>query len=241
MRRLDNSAGIDLKRISPGGDHGSAVTIRGFDESRCLILLDGRPLNAAGVYGGDYVDWSSLSTEDIERIEVIRGAKSAVYGNTLGGVVNIITRRLCKTMKSAVKIIVYVFAGVPFMLVRRVLSPLIEIKVGLLSAERIGHLLANTEYWMRNRSLQGGNKREINIFLPKGLKEMNNLKIFLIEKWYARKKTDADLAIELDCDPSLVSKWVCGAIEPTFERKLQISRVLGLDSRVVFPEEKKGE
>ncbi|MBN2121257.1 MAG: TonB-dependent receptor [Candidatus Omnitrophica bacterium] len=97
---LGDIAGIDLKRTSPGGDHGSAVTIRGFDESRCLILLDGRPLNAAGVYGGDYVDWSSLSTEDIERIEVTRGAKSAEYGNTLGGVINIITKRGTKEPKT---------------------------------------------------------------------------------------------------------------------------------------------
>lgn len=97
---LEDIAGIDLKRTSPGGDHGSAVTIRGFDESRCLILLDDRPLNAAGVYGGDYVDWSSLSTEDIERIEVTRGAKSAEYGNTLGGVINIITKRGTKEPKT---------------------------------------------------------------------------------------------------------------------------------------------
>jgi outer membrane cobalamin receptor len=97
---FENIAGIDLKRTSPGGDHGSAVAIRGFDESRCLILLDGRPLNAAGVYGGDYVDWSSLSTEDIERIEVTRGAKSAEYGNTLGGVINIITGRGTKYPKT---------------------------------------------------------------------------------------------------------------------------------------------
>ena len=91
---LKSTAGIDITRMSPGGGAGSgAVTLRGFDESRFLILLDGRPLNGCGVYGGDYVDWASLSTEDIERIEVIRGAASAEYGNTLGGVVNIITRQ----------------------------------------------------------------------------------------------------------------------------------------------------
>jgi outer membrane receptor protein involved in Fe transport len=90
---LANLAGIDVKRTSPGGDKGSGVTIRGFDESRSLILLNGRPLNGSGVMGGHYVDWSSLSTEDVERIEVIRGAKTAEYGNTLGGVINIVTKR----------------------------------------------------------------------------------------------------------------------------------------------------
>ena len=61
---LKSMAGIDITRTSPGGDAGSgAVSLRGFDESRFLILLDGRPLNGSGVYGGDYVDWASLSTE----------------------------------------------------------------------------------------------------------------------------------------------------------------------------------
>lgn len=89
---LANLAGIDVQRSSPAAGKGRGVTIRGFDESRYLILLDGRPLNGSGVMGGHYVDWSSLSTDNIKKIEIIRGAKSAEYGNSLGGTVNIITR-----------------------------------------------------------------------------------------------------------------------------------------------------
>jgi outer membrane receptor protein involved in Fe transport len=100
---LENLPGIDLKRRSPGGDVGSAVSIRGLDESRCLIMLDGRPLNGAGVYGGDYIDWSSLSSEDIERIEVTRGARSVEYGNTLGGVINIVTKKGEKQLKTELR------------------------------------------------------------------------------------------------------------------------------------------
>ena len=88
---LTAGAGIDVKRSSPAGGKGRAVTLRGFDESRFLILLDGRPLNGSGVMGGHYVDWSSLSLDNISAIEVFRGPKSAVYGNALGGVVNIRT------------------------------------------------------------------------------------------------------------------------------------------------------
>ncbi|MBN1526423.1 MAG: TonB-dependent receptor [Candidatus Omnitrophica bacterium] len=90
---LGNIAGIDLKRTSYGGNTGSEVILRGFDESRYLVLLDGRPLNGAGVYGGNYVDWASLSTEDIERVEIVRGTESVEYGNTLGGTINIITKK----------------------------------------------------------------------------------------------------------------------------------------------------
>jgi outer membrane receptor protein involved in Fe transport len=97
---LENLAGIDVARTSPGGDRGGTVSIRGFSEERSLIMLDGRPLNGSGVYGGHYVDWSSLSVEDIERIEVVRGAKSAEYGSTLGGAINIVTKKGLKKPKT---------------------------------------------------------------------------------------------------------------------------------------------
>jgi len=90
---FENTAGVDLRRSSLGGNTGNEVSLRGFDESRYLVMLDGRPLNGAGVYGGNYVDWASLSTEDIDRVEVLRGAGSAEYGNTLGGIINIITKK----------------------------------------------------------------------------------------------------------------------------------------------------
>jgi iron complex outermembrane receptor protein len=89
---LVDLAGVDVKRSSPAAGRGRAVTLRGFDESRFLIVLDGRPLNGSGVMGGHYVDWSSLSTDNLQAIEVIRGPASAEYGNSLGGVVSIVTR-----------------------------------------------------------------------------------------------------------------------------------------------------
>lgn len=89
---LTGLAGVDVKRTSPAAGKGRGVTVRGFDESRFLILLDGRPLNGSGVMGGHYVDWASLSTDNVAAIEVIRGPRSAEFGNTFGGVVNIITR-----------------------------------------------------------------------------------------------------------------------------------------------------
>ncbi len=89
---LVNLAGIDVQRTSPTGGKGTGVSIRGFSESQSMILLNGRPVNGSGVMGGHYVDWSSLSKEGISEIEVIRGPKSAEYGNTLGGTVNIITK-----------------------------------------------------------------------------------------------------------------------------------------------------
>jgi len=90
---LAGMAGIDLNRRSTSGNENSRLAIRGFDESRSQILLNGRSLHGAGVYGGYYVDWASLSLEDIASIAVVRGVAPAKYGNTLGGVVNIVTGR----------------------------------------------------------------------------------------------------------------------------------------------------
>jgi iron complex outermembrane receptor protein len=88
---LRNMAGIDLNRRAPAGSENRRLSIRGFDESRVKVLLDGRSLHGAGVYGGYYVDWASLSLESVEAVEVIRGIAPAKYGNTLGGIVDVVT------------------------------------------------------------------------------------------------------------------------------------------------------
>ena len=67
----------------------------------------------------------------------------------------------------------------------------------------------------------------------------NNLKLFLIEHWYPRNKTDGDLADALGVDRTLVSKWLNDVVEPPIERKIHIAKVLGIDSRLLFPENTK--
>jgi len=88
--RLENLAGVDVNRRSLSGNESSRLTIRGLDESRLQVQLNGRSLHGSGVYGGYYVDWASLSLEDVESVEVIRGVAPAKYGNTIGGVVNVV-------------------------------------------------------------------------------------------------------------------------------------------------------
>jgi outer membrane receptor for ferrienterochelin and colicins len=66
------------------------ITMRGSTASQVLILLDGRPLNSPR--SGD-VSLSTIPLENVERIEVMRGPGSAIYGsNAMGGVVNILTK-----------------------------------------------------------------------------------------------------------------------------------------------------
>lgn len=76
-------------------DNEAGVGMRGFSgraggQSRVLILLDGQPVNNA--YTGA-VNWTALTLGEVERVEVVRGPYSSLYGgNAMGGVVNILTR-----------------------------------------------------------------------------------------------------------------------------------------------------
>ncbi len=90
---LNNEAGIQFRRSATGNSGGGRVRLRGFDETRLKILVDGVPVRQDGSYGGGSVPWSTLSTENIERIEIHRGAGPAKFGDTLGGIINIIRKK----------------------------------------------------------------------------------------------------------------------------------------------------
>lgn len=67
------------------------VRIRGAEGNHTLVLIDGVVANQPGT--GEF-DFSNLPTDQIERIEVIRGAQSGLYGpGAIGGVVNVVTKR----------------------------------------------------------------------------------------------------------------------------------------------------
>lgn len=74
------------------------VQIQGLDAAYTMILIDGLPLvgRSSGV-----LDLSRVSVGNIERIEIVKGASSALYGSeAMGGVINVITKRPKKDMLS---------------------------------------------------------------------------------------------------------------------------------------------
>ena len=72
----------------------ASMYLRGAENSHLLIMLDGAKLNDPTTTRGSAYDLSSIDIDQIERIEVLRGPASAVYGGeALAGVVHIITRR----------------------------------------------------------------------------------------------------------------------------------------------------
>ncbi|MBN3190871.1 TonB-dependent vitamin B12 receptor BtuB [Pectobacterium brasiliense] len=88
MRRLP---GVDIAENGGRGQLGS-VFIRGGSASHVLVLVDGVRMASPGVTGS--IDFSQIPMLLVQRIEYIRGPRSAVYGSdAIGGVINIITER----------------------------------------------------------------------------------------------------------------------------------------------------
>jgi len=84
---LDFVSGV---RVTVGQKNEPYVMIRGFDQDKMLLLLDGIPISSP-YYG--YVDLNQIPTESISKIKVIKGAVSPLYGaNAIGGVINIVTK-----------------------------------------------------------------------------------------------------------------------------------------------------
>jgi iron complex outermembrane receptor protein len=95
---LTEIGGIDVQRINPlMASPGDEVSIRGLNEGRIVIEIDGRRINHTGHYGRYIVDWSTLNMDDIESIEIIRGGHSVLHPFAIGGVINIITKKGKKT------------------------------------------------------------------------------------------------------------------------------------------------
>ncbi|MGH9162206.1 MAG: TonB-dependent receptor, partial [Vicinamibacteraceae bacterium] len=92
---LSSLEGVAAYRTQGIQDREVGIGMRGFSgrgtgQSRVLILFDGQPMNNS--YTGA-VDWSTIPLDEVERVEVVRGGFSALYGgNAMGGLVNILTR-----------------------------------------------------------------------------------------------------------------------------------------------------
>lgn len=85
---LKYTAGIQMRQLR--GKSGEGVWLQGYDSDRVAVLVDGLPV-AAGT--GSSVDINQIAIGDVERIEVSKGAMSAIYGTSaMGGVVNVITK-----------------------------------------------------------------------------------------------------------------------------------------------------
>jgi iron complex outermembrane receptor protein len=106
IRQSNSQTAVDLIRDEVGvvvrdyygNGKQASVDMRGFGETgplNTLVLVDGRRVNEIDLSG---VDWTQIPIDQVERIEIVRGPGSVLYGdNAVGGVINIITKRPEKT------------------------------------------------------------------------------------------------------------------------------------------------
>lgn len=87
---LKSIPGLYDARVGGMSNTANGIQLRGFGEESVLVLYDGMPMNDG--YTAK-VAWSAISIDNVERIEVVQGAASSLYGGrAVGGVINIISK-----------------------------------------------------------------------------------------------------------------------------------------------------
>jgi len=114
IRRSGARELVDVLRLVPGymvGGYNGANPVAAYHMPlddfgiRNLVLIDGRPVYSAYYFGGTSRGMMGVLLEDVERIEVLRGANSAAYGaNAMFGVINIVTRNSADTHGASISV-----------------------------------------------------------------------------------------------------------------------------------------
>ncbi|WP_218081955.1 TonB-dependent receptor plug domain-containing protein [Anthocerotibacter panamensis] len=94
--------GVVSNQFGPGQSALGSYFIRGLPTTSTALLLDGRSINNINQ---ENVDLAELPVFDIERVEILKGGATLLYGSTaVGGVINVISRRPPKTWEAATSV-----------------------------------------------------------------------------------------------------------------------------------------
>ena len=83
-----------------GGGAVQVVSLRGMAPEHTLVLIDGQRYNS---FQNGQADFGLLSSSDVQRVEIVRGGYSSLYGaDAVGGVINVITRQPTEDMRASI-------------------------------------------------------------------------------------------------------------------------------------------
>ncbi len=95
---LEQRSGVS---VNPGVEGGQTVNLLGIDSKYILIMVDGQPVT--GKFN-NRISLDQISTTMVDKVEIIKGPSSAMYGSeAMGGVINIITSRRLSSAPLAVR------------------------------------------------------------------------------------------------------------------------------------------
>ena len=90
---LNEQVGVTINSATSNPGKDKSLYLLGATDKYTLILLDGIPLNEPAGVGGSF-DLRLLSLDNVERIEILQGSQSTLYGsNAVAGVINIISKK----------------------------------------------------------------------------------------------------------------------------------------------------
>ncbi len=90
---LGETLGINVMHSSITPAQNEGVYLRGMDQSRFQVFMDGRPMRLHGSHGYFKMDWTTMPLTNVETIEIIRGSHSLLFPFSEGGAINIITKK----------------------------------------------------------------------------------------------------------------------------------------------------
>lgn len=105
IRRAPNINLISIPLVPTGIGFGIRGQVPAGSPSHHLTLLDGRPVRESQLGGWDHAFYQSFPLESIDKIEIIRGPGSVLYGtNAFSGVINIVTKKARKHMTKMISL-----------------------------------------------------------------------------------------------------------------------------------------
>ncbi len=190
---LSRQPGIDVQRPQEVGAalDDDSIKIRGFGSRRILVTIDGRTMNISGTAGGYFIDWTTIPLNNIEKIEVIKGVSDPRYSNTLGGVINLVTKKPKEEPIFELQGLVASFDTYTTSFFHAWKPGKFEYSLSGGYSESNGYL-RNGDYWLKNANVNIGYELPWNGKITGSLQYINVKKGFIVSNRRSKDYDDPD-------------------------------------------------